>query len=99
MYDYQTVESISERLKRYIKDATESLNIKSEVKVSFDYDGDLRGYYLTIRTNTALGCIEGRRFLDEHRVSDAFIIVAYFVVDEMLQEVTNFIMEKATCGY
>ena len=93
MYDYQIVESISERLKRHIKDAAESLNIKSEVKVSFDYD-DLRGYYLTIRTNTALGCIEGRRFLDEHRVSDA-----YFIVDEMLQEVTNFIMEKATCGY
>ena len=94
MYDYQMVESISERLKWYIKDAAESLNIKSEVKVSFDYDGDLRGYSLAIRTNTALGCIEGRRFLDEHRVSDA-----YFVVDEMLQEVTNFIMEKATCGY
>ena len=94
MYDYQMVESISDRLKWYIKDAAESLNIKSEVKVSFDYDGDLRGYYLTIRTNTALGCIEGRRFLDEHRVSDA-----YFIVDEMLQEVTNLIMEKSTCGY
>ena len=97
MYDYETVESISERLKWYIKDAAESLNIKSEVKVSFDYDDDgggLRGYYLTVRTNTALGCIEGLRFLDERRVSDA-----YFIVDEMLQEVTNLIMEKATCGY
>ena len=34
MYDYQMVESISERLEWYIKDAAESLNIKSEVKVS-----------------------------------------------------------------
>jgi hypothetical protein len=48
MYDYQMVESISERLKRYIKDAAESLNIKS---------------------------------------------------DNILKETTNFIMEKATCGY
>ena len=48
MYDYQMVESISERLKWYIKDAAESLNIKS---------------------------------------------------DNILKEVTNFIMEKATCGY
>ena len=94
MYDYQMVDSISERLKWYIKDAAESLNIKSEVKVSFDYDGDLRGYYLTIRTNTALGYVGCQRFLEEYRVSDA-----YFIVDEMLQEVTNFIMEKATCGY
>lgn len=35
MYDYQMVDSISERLRWYIKDAAESLNIKSEVKVSF----------------------------------------------------------------
>ena len=44
MDDYQMVESISERLRWYIKDAAESLDIKSEVKVSFDMEEATCGF-------------------------------------------------------
>lgn len=89
------------KLKRYVDYQANKHGIKSDVKFTLEHNTEERNVKLELVAYTVFGPLKEVHYFDSSYLLvtvDRDNLVMDFI-DDMIEDIANYIMEKATCGY